>query len=159
MKLIIIAAIGKNKELGINNKLIWNLPGDLKFFKEKTTGHTIVMGRKTFESLGRILPNRKHVIITHQNLNNKDILIYHSVTEFLNEYNENGKVFIIGGGSIYKEFINYVDEMYLTHIEASYNEADTFFPNFNEDEFEKEILGENIDNNIKYKHIYYRRKK
>jgi len=159
MKLIIIAAIGKNKELGINNKLIWNLPGDLKFFKEKTTGHTIVMGRKTFESLGRILPNRKHVLITHQNLNNKDIQIYHSVTEFLNEYDENGKVFIIGGGSIYKEFINYVDEMYLTHIEASSNEADTFFPNFNEDEFEKEILGENIDNNIKYKHIYYRRKK
>ena len=159
MKLIIIAAIGKNNELGINNKLIWNLPGDLKFFKEKTTGHTIVMGRKTFESLGRILPNRKHVIITHQNLNNKDIQIYHSVTEFLNEYDENEKVFIIGGGSIYKEFINYVDEMYLTHIEASYNEADTFFPNFNEDEFEKEILGENIDNNIKYKHIYYRRKK
>lgn len=159
MKLIIIAAIGKNNELGINNKLIWNLPGDLKFFKEKTTGHTIVMGRKTFESLGRILPNRKHVIITHQNLNNKDIQIYHSVTEFLNEYDENGKVFIIGGGSIYKEFINYVDEMYLTHIEASSNEADTFFPNFNEDEFEKEILGENIDNNIKYKHIYYRRKK
>jgi len=159
MKLIIIAAIGKNNELGSNNKLIWNLPGDLKFFKEKTTGHTIVMGRKTFESLGRILPNRKHVLITHQNLNNKDIQIYHSVTEFLNEYDENGKVFIIGGGSIYKEFINYVDEMYLTHIEASSNEADTFFPNFNEDEFEKEILGENIDNNIKYKHIYYRRKK
>ena len=79
MSYSIIAAIGKNKELGVNNNLIWHLPQDLKFFKEITTGKTIVMGRKTFESLPRMLPNRKHIVISTSNDFPKEVTVYHSV--------------------------------------------------------------------------------
>ena len=75
----IIAAIGKNRELGRDNKLLWSLKGDLKFFKEKTTNHTIIMGRKTFESLGRLLPNRKHVVISSSNNFPPEVKVYNNI--------------------------------------------------------------------------------
>lgn len=159
MKLVIIAAIGKNRELGIDNHLIWHLPNDLKFFKEKTTGKTIVMGRHTFESLGRLLPNRTHIVLSKStNSFPKEVIIFKSVEEFLKNYKNDEEVFIIGGASIYNEFINYADKMFLTEVEEVSPEADVFFPKFNKEEWNKEVISENQDNGICYKHIKYERK-
>ena len=93
----IIAAIGKNRELGRDNKLLWSLKGDLKFFKEKTTNHTIIMGRKTFESLGRLLPNRKHVVISSSNNFPKEVDVYNNIESLLSHYKDTSEeLFIIG---------------------------------------------------------------
>lgn len=158
MSYSIIAAIGKNRELGLNNKLLWSLKGDMKFFKDKTTNHTIIMGRKTFESLGRLLPNRKHVVISSSNNFPSEVDVYNNIEDLLSHYNNSDEeLFIIGGAKIYSEFINIVDKMYLTLVDGEFN-ADAFFPFFNEDEWTKEILGENEENNLSYKHVLYKRK-
>ena len=157
MELSIIAAVGKGNQLGKNNGLIWNIPNDLKFFKEKTIGKTVVMGANTFHSIGKPLPQRKNIVITHQNIDK--VLIYKSIREFLIDYkNKTEEVFIIGGASIYKEFIDYVSTIYLTEIDASDKEADTYFPEFNKQLYEKIILDKNEENGIKYTHTMYKKK-
>lgn len=156
----IIAAIGKNNELGYKNDLIWHLPDDLKFFKEKTTGKTIVMGYNTFLSLPKLLPNRKHIVLSTDKLDIKDVTSFTNLDElikFVKEIDE--EVFIIGGASIYKQFIDLVDKMYLTEVESEFEKADVYFPNFNKNEWERVELLENENNNIKFKHIEYRKKK
>ena len=158
MKLSIIAAIGKNNELGKNNNLIWHLKKDMKFFKEKTSYHTIIMGRKTFESLPHLLPNRKHIVISRQNIEIPNVKIYHNINSFLKAYeNIDEEIFNIGGASLYKELLDYTDKLYLTEIEAS-SKADVYFPNFNKNDFERTILSEN-EEGIKYKHVLYKRRK
>lgn len=154
----IIAAIGKNRELGRDNKLLWSLKGDLKFFKEKTTNHTIIMGRKTFESLGRLLPNRKHVVISSSNNFPKEVDVYNNIESLLSHYKDTSEeLFIIGGAKIYSEFIDYATKMYLTLVDEKFT-ADAFFPLFNENEWTKEVLSENEENNLKYKHVLYEKK-
>ena len=157
--LTIIAAIGKNNELGYKNDLIWHLPDDLKFFKEKTTGKTIVMGYNTFLSLPKLLPNRKHIVLSSDKLDIKDVTSFTNLEDlikFIKEIDE--EVFIIGGASIYKQFVGLVDKMYLTEVESEFKEADVYFPKFNKDEWERIELLENENNNIKFKHIEYRKK-
>lgn len=125
----LIAAIGKNKELGANNKMLWHLPNDFKHFKSKTTGHTIVMGRKTLESLPGILPNRKHIVLTRdKNWRHEQVEVVHSIKEVLAL--PHNPLFIIGGGEIYRAFLPYADVLELTRIDATF-EADTFFPEIN----------------------------
>ena len=157
----IIAAIGKNNELGKNNKLIWHVKEDLQFFKEKTINKSIVMGINTFKSLPKILPQRKHIILTHQDIEiSSDILIFHDLNSLLEYIDIMPEEFmIIGGASIYRQFINYTNQMYLTEIDASDKMADTYFPNFAKDEWLCKCLSEHEDNNIKYKHLVYTRKK
>ena len=158
MKLSIIAAIGQNNELGINNQLIWHLKKDMKFFKETTINHKIVMGRKTFESLPKLLVNREHIILTKQNINLPNVKIFHDISSFLKTYeNLDEEVFNIGGQSIYKELLEYADKLYLTEIEAT-SKADAYFPIFDKNDFEKEILSENEEDGIKYKHVLYKRR-
>lgn len=157
--LIIIAAIGENNELGLNNSLIWHLPGDLKFFKENTMNKNIVMGLNTFKSLPNLLKNRHHIVITHQNIDNKDIKVVNSIEElfkYLEGIDED--IYVIGGASIYKSLMPYSTKLLLTHIEATH-EADVYFPIINEDEWDKELIKENEDNGIKYKHLVYTRKR
>jgi dihydrofolate reductase len=157
--LTIIAAIGKNNELGYKNDLIWHLPDDLKFFREKTTGKTIVMGYNTFLSLPKLLPNRKHIVLSSDKLDIKDVTSFTNLEDlikFIKEIDE--EVFIIGGASIYKQFIGLVDKMYLTEVESEFKEADVYFPEFNKDEWERIELLENENNNIRFKHIEYRKK-
>ncbi len=159
MSYTIIAAIGKNRELGKDNNLIWHLPGDLKFFKETTTGHSIIMGRKTLESLPKLLPNRHHIVLSSSDNFTSEIEHYKSLKELLNNLKDKEEeFFVIGGSSIYKEFIDIVDKMYLTEIDAECKNADAYFPDFNEEEWEKTILKENEDNNISYKHVLYKKK-
>lgn len=160
----IIAAIGKNNELGKNNDLIWHLPGDLKFFKQQTQGKIVAMGRNTFNSLPKKLPNRKHIVLTDIEDFNKDIsdveVIYNGMSfarKCLLEA-EKEDVFIIGGASVYKMFISFADELYLTEIEAE-AKADVYFPAFDKSQFNAEVLGKGEDNGIKYTHVrYYNRR-
>ncbi len=161
LNLILIAAIGQNNELGKNNQLIWCLPNDLKFFKEHTVGHPIVMGYNTFKSLPKLLPNRKHIVLTHQDDLQfpKDVLVFHEKQELLNylrQYEE--EVYIIGGASIYKQFLNDANVMLLTEIEQNEKSADAYFPAFDKTEWNVSTIKENEDNGIKYKHLEYRRK-
>ncbi|MBE6153168.1 MAG: dihydrofolate reductase [Firmicutes bacterium] len=160
MRLNIIAAIGKNNELGKNNDLIWHLPNDLKFFKKMTTGKTILMGKNTFDSLPGLLPNRKHIVFNFsKDFKNDEIEIFNSIDDFIKKYKTSDEdIFVIGGASIYKQFIDKVNIMYLTEINAEDKKADVFFPCFNKDEWNKNVIGSNTDNNIEYKHVKYIRK-
>lgn len=126
----LIVAIGKNNELGKENKLLWSLPADMKHFKETTSGHTVIMGRKTFESIGKALPNRKNIVITRDtNFQSEGIEIAHSLEEALELFkNTDEEVFVIGGGEIYKQAIEKADKLYITHVEAEDKDADSFFP-------------------------------
>ena len=159
MSYSIIAAIGKNNELGKDNDLIWHLKEDMKFFKETTMGHPVVMGRKTFESLPKVLPGRTNIVLSRSNNFPKEVLVFKNIDE-LNDYykNNNEEIFIIGGASIYNKFINLSDKLYLTLIDDECKDADTYFPSFDENDYYKEVLSEVHEEDICYKHVLYKRK-
>lgn len=159
MSYTIIAAIGKNRELGKDNDLIWHLPNDLKFFKQVTSNHSIIMGRKTFESLPRMLPNRKHIVLTTSENLPSEVEVYKELKQLLERYKDSTEeIFIIGGASIYSQFLEHSDKLYLTEIDAEEKDADVFFPEFDKSNYTSELIKENEDNGIKYKHMVYRRK-
>ena len=131
----LIAAAAENNALGKDNDLLWHLPEDFKRFKQITSGHHIIMGRKTFESFPKPLPNRTHIIITRQKEYLADgCLVVHSLEEALEISPQNEEVFIIGGAQIYKQALPFADKIDLTrvHIEL---DADAFFPEFNTSEW------------------------
>lgn len=133
-EIILIAAIGENRELGKNNQLLWQIPEDLKRFKKLTTGHVVIMGRKTFESIGKPLPNRTNIIISaNKNYTLPSAYVCHSFEDALKQAKvlEKQEIFVIGGGQIYKEAMPYVDKLYLTIVKAT-ADADTFFPDYSE---------------------------
>ncbi|MBY0244222.1 MAG: dihydrofolate reductase [Sphingobacteriaceae bacterium] len=127
-KITIVVAIAQNNAIGKNNQLLWHLPADLKHFKEITSGHTIIMGRKTFESIGKALPNRKNIVISRNaTLNIENIFIANSLEQAIEKCENEKEVFIIGGAEIYKQTLEICDKIELSTIHQSY-EADTFFP-------------------------------
>ena len=159
MKLTMIAAIGKNNELGKYNKLLWHLPQDMKFFREQTKGHTIVMGRKTFESLPGLLPHRHHIVISrsHPDLP-KEVEIFDSPDAFIEAYQDTKEeIFVIGGAMIYKEFLPCAYRLLLTEIDQDYD-ADAFFPKFDQEDYTKTILTDITEEGVHYHHIEYKRK-
>jgi dihydrofolate reductase len=124
----IIAAIAENNALGKDNQLLWHLPDDFKRFKNITTGHYIIMGRKTFESFPKPLPNRTHVIISRQkNYSQLNCIVVTSLQKAIEACPKNEEVFIIGGGEIYNQSIAIADKLDITRVNHSF-EADTFFP-------------------------------
>lgn len=126
----LIAACSSNKVIGNNNKLIWHVPGDLKRFKELTSGHTILMGRKTYESIGRPLPNRRNIILSRDpNLKIEGCLVYSDLLEVLELYKND--LFVIGGEEIYRQTLGYADKIELTLIHKEY-EGDAYFPEITE---------------------------
>ena len=161
-KISIIVATGKNREIGAKNKLLWKIPEELKRFKEITTGHPIIMGRKTHESIGRVLPNRINIIITRDsNYQVEGALIAHSLEEaikiaqgnvvipakagiqakdnwILNQVQDDNEIFIIGGGEIFEQALPLADKLYLTLVDAEFPEADSFFPEY-KDKFNKKV--------------------
>lgn len=154
----LIAAVGKNNELGLDNHLIFNIPGDLKFFRNTTLGKTVIMGRKTYESIGKPLPKRINIVVSNSLKETDGITIINSLEEVLDKYlNSEEEVFIIGGESLYNYFINYAQNIYLTKVYAN-AVADKYFPSFDENNYNQTLLGENKENNLEYKHILYRRK-
>ncbi len=156
--LSLIAAIGKNNELGKNNTLIWRFKEDMKFFKENTMGKPIIMGRKTLESLPKLLPGREHIVLTKSDLNIEGIKVFHSKEDLLEYVGSFDKEFmVIGGASIYEQFINNCSKMLLTEIDKE-STADVYFPTFNEEDWNKEELYEVRENDINFKHVLYKRK-
>lgn len=154
----LIAAVGKKNELGLDNHLIFNIPGDLKFFRNTTLGKTVIMGRKTYESIGKPLPKRINIVVSNSLKETDGITIINSFEEVLEKYlNSEEEVFIIGGESLYNYFINYAQNIYLTKVYAN-AVADKYFPSFDENNYNQTLLGENKENNLEYKHILYRRK-
>ena len=132
-KVVHIVARGVNGEIGANNKLLWNIPEDMTHFRDSTIGHAVLMGRKTFESLPRPLKNRVTVVVSSKNyeiynLNNEEQIVFsldcaYSYSETLNS----DKIFIGGGGQLYNSTFDVVDELWVTQVESSYPEADTFY--------------------------------
>lgn len=155
MSVSIIASVGRNFELGKNNDLIWHFKQDMKFFKETTLGHTVIMGRRTFESLPKVLPNRLNVVITSDSSYSAENIVVVSSVEQALKYCDNEEAFVIGGGMIYKEFLPFADRLYLTEIEDSRENADTYFPSFDKNEYKRTVVKSTDENGIAFSHIIY----
>jgi dihydrofolate reductase len=133
-RISIIAAVAKNRAIGKDNKLLWHISEDLQRFKKITSGHPMIMGQKTFESLGKPLPNRTNIILTlDKSYQALGCIIAHSIEEAVKIASEKDKeeIFFIGGGSVYSQAIKFADKLYLTLVEGEYD-ADTFFPDYSE---------------------------
>jgi dihydrofolate reductase len=136
----IVVAISENNVIGKDNKLLWYLPNDLKHFKEITTGHTIIMGRKTFESVGKPLPKRRNIIITRQDITIEGCEVVNSIEAALSLAKDEQEVFITGGAEIYKQSLHLTDRIYLTIVYKKF-EGDSFFPEINRQQW-KEVFRE-----------------
>ncbi|MDR3596181.1 dihydrofolate reductase [Clostridium sp.] len=141
----IIVAVAKDNVIGKDNKLLWHISEDLKRFKRITTNKKMIMGRKTFQSLPGILPNREHIIITRDKnfiIDSDKVEIVHDLSSLLEMYSKcQEEIFIIGGAEIYKQFLPYAQKLYLTKVEEAF-EGDTYFPEINYDEFKTEYISE-----------------
>ena len=161
--LSIIVAIAKNNVIGKDNKLIWHIPEDLKRFKRITTGKTIIMGRNTFLSLGRVLPERKHVVLTHLQetvSDDEQVKTVYSLDD-LKEYIENDEEnFVIGGAMMYKTLMPYANKMYITEIDQEFD-GDVYFPEIDKNEWKEVERTPGLTdekNPYKYSYVTYIRK-
>jgi dihydrofolate reductase len=150
----IIVAIGKNRAIGRNNQLLWNIPEDMEHFRKTTAGKTVIMGDRTFKSIGNPLPNRKNIVVTFdKTFAAAGVEVRDSLEAVLHEYKKSAEeVFVIGGGMIYKISLLFADKLYLTIVDDAPEDADTFFPDYSE--FDKIIFErESSDGNYKYKFL------
>ncbi len=149
----IIVAIAANGAIGAKNDLLWRLPNDMKRFKELTTGHTVIMGRKTFESLPKgALPNRTNVVITRNpKAVFKDCEIFDNLDTAISRHKNENEVFIIGGANVYEQAMDFADKLYITYVHHAFENADTFFPEINKDEW---IMTESEDFPSDEKHLF-----
>lgn len=131
-----LLAMDQNQLIGRDNALPWHLPDDLRYFKQKTLGHSIIMGRKTFDSIGKPLPGRRNIVLTHNpDFTKSHVDRFSSVDEFLKSGQSYGhEYFVIGGARIFEAFLPYTDRLYITHIEAEFD-GDTYFSGFNPEEW------------------------
>jgi dihydrofolate reductase len=162
MILSLIAAIGNNNVIGKHNKLLWDMPADMKYFRTTTSGHPVIMGRKTFESIGQPLPKRRNVVITQNpHYSQAGMEVVHSLDEALALFqNSDEEVFCIGGGEIYRHAIEKADKLYITRIETE-PEGDSYFPGISSDTWE-EISRDHHDkdkeNPFPYTFLIYKKK-
>lgn len=134
MIVTIVVAISENNAIGKNNQLLWHLPADLKHFRLITTGHTVIMGRKTYDSVGKPLPNRRNIIITRQDITIEGCEVVKSIEAALALCADEEEVFIVGGAEIYRQAMHLTDRIYLTIVHQKF-EADSFFPEINYNEW------------------------
>jgi len=133
MNFAAVVAHDKNRLIGGENKLLWDLPEDLKHFKKLTLNSTVIMGRKTFESIGKPLPKRLNVILTKDiNFKPNGCLVYNNIDDIIGDFNEDPNVFVIGGGEIYKQFFPYIQRIYASLVDGEYS-GDTYFPDYGTD--------------------------
>lgn len=156
MKISIIAAVGKNRELGKDNKLIWRISSDLKRLKTLTTGHSIIMGRKTYESIGRALPNRTNIVISSDaSLKIEGVEVVHSIDEAIDVAKKSpgsDEIFIFGGARVFEQAIDRANKLYLTVIDAEDPDADAFFPDYSQ--FGKVVKRESgEENGLKFEYL------
>lgn len=136
MSVSLIAAMSRERAIGADNKMLWHLPKELAHFKRTTLNKTVLMGRKTYESLGKPLPNRRNVILTRQrDLQIEGCEIVHSVEEALQKYGHD-ELMITGGGEIYEIFMPIADRIYITKVDVNIANADAYFPELDENEFQ-----------------------
>lgn len=157
----IIAAVGRNKALGKNNDLIWHLPADLRRFKEVTRGHHVIMGRKTFESLGKPLPHRTNIIVSrNSNYKADGCIVVGSLEEALKEAHSDPNPYILGGAQIYEQALEVADRMDLTLVHEDF-EADAFFPDFSDENWEetgRQDFKKDEKNPYDYSFVQYKKK-
>lgn len=135
----LLVAMDRNRLIGANNDLPWHLPNDLKFFKEKTTGNTIVMGRKTFDSIGRALPNRRNIVLSRNSRDLPDeVELIHDINSVLklNQENPGEEIFVIGGGGLFEQILPFANRMYVTWIDEEFN-GDVYFPAISLDDWKE----------------------
>lgn len=166
----IIVAIDKNGAIGRKNQLLWHLPADLKYFKEKTFGHSVIMGDRTFESIGRPLPNRKNIVVSLiKDYKVPDgVELYGDLKRLLqdlkraeSENGDNQEYFIIGGASVYRFCFDYADKLYITQIEAIAEEPDAFFPKIDPNVWDLCSVSEpqyDKENDLTFRFLQYIRK-
>lgn len=161
MSVSIIVAATENNVIGRNNQLLWKLPNDMKWFKSLTTGHTVVMGRKTYESIGRTLPNRQNIVVSHNaTLHIEGCRIAGSLEEALQQASGDGEVFVMGGGEIYKQAWDIADKLYLTRVHT-HIDGDTMIPEISPEQWiEESRLSHPPDGNHAYAYTFitYRKK-
>ncbi|MBR2998368.1 dihydrofolate reductase [Candidatus Saccharibacteria bacterium] len=151
----IIAAIGQKNELGKNGGLVWHIKDDMKHFKNTTMGHKIVMGRNTWLSLPGKLPGRENIVISESTIDGPDLII-NDLEQFAKKHQDTDEeIFIIGGGMIYRQFLPYAKNLYLTEIHATDENADTFFPEFKKSDYQKQILKKGSENDLEYSFVKY----
>jgi dihydrofolate reductase len=164
MKLILIAAVANNNVIGGDNKLLWNLPADLKHFKNLTMGHTLIMGRKTFESIGKALPGRRTIIVTRQSdYKAEGCEIASDLKDAICKVREESDVFVAGGGEIYRQVIglHYARRIFLTRVYANF-EGDSFFPSIDPEKWElveREEFQPDKKNPYPYAFLTYKRRR
>ena len=157
MTVSMIVAKGTNNEIGKNNDLLWYIPSDLKFFKATTMGKSIIMGRKTFQSLPKALPGRKNIVISSdKDFDAPGAVVVTDLEAALKE-SETDEVFIIGGASIYKAYFPLASKLYITEVEFEDKEADVYFPDINLSLWNSELLDEGDENGLMFRHILYTR--
>ena len=145
--LSLIVAIAENNVIGKDNKLIWHISEDLKRFKSITSGNTMLMGRKTFESLPGVLPGRKHIIITRDDkytVDSEQVSVINDLDSFIKNYeNSDEEIFVIGGAEIYKQLLPHCKKLYLTKVHQSF-EGDTYFPEIDYSKYDTEYSSDKI---------------
>lgn len=154
----IIACVGKNLELGKDGSLCFRIPEDMRYFKEVTMGHKVLMGRKTWESLPGKLPGRENIVVSRHEVPGADMVI-HDLGEFLRENDESEEeIFVIGGGVVYFEALPYARNLYLTEVDAEVQGADSYFPEFDRSLYEKQVIGEGQHDDLVYAFVKYVKK-
>ena len=156
--LSLIVAIAKNRVIGVNNTLPWHLPEDLKRFRAITTGHHIIMGRKTYDSLGRLLPGRTTVIVTrNQDYKVEGAIVVNSLEAAISACGDDNEVFLIGGAELYKDGLKLANKLYITEIDAEYA-GDAFFPEFEMNEWKAgERESHQAGNGLGFSYVTYHR--
>lgn len=159
--LSIIVAKAKNNVIGNNNQLIWHIKDDLKRFKNLTTNHNIIMGRKTFESLGRVLPNRFHIVFTRDRsykIGDERVKIIYDIEEIKQYIYDENENFVIGGAQIYKMLLPYCKKLYITQINKEF-EGDVYFPSIDKKDWKISSIskGPKDENDFDYEYILYER--
>ena len=151
----LIAAVGKNRELGKNGGLVFHIPEDMRYFKDTTMGHKVVMGRKTWESLPGKLPGRENMVASSGEVEGADVVVK-DLEEFLRENAlTSEEIFVIGGGQVYKAALPYAQNLYLTEVDAEVADADTWFPEFDKTEYTREVIKEGKKNDINFRFVRY----
>lgn len=156
--LAMIACVSKDLGLGKDNGLLWKLPEDMAFFKRTTTGHPVVMGGKTYKSIGHALPGRENIVLSRTEIEAEGVRWFGDKAE-LDHYLQaaNSEVFVIGGATLYELYLNEAEKLYLTEVDGV-KPADVYFPEFDRDKYEREVLQEGEQDGIKYQMVLYTRR-